>query len=227
MCGRYSLSSTPARINSQFSVPVDPGLVPGYNIPPGTNVLMIRCSGESGERLSGPAHWGFTPGWLKPGKSGVRPINARAESVASKPMFRRAFERRRCILPADGFYEWKALPQGKQPWFIRPSDDRLFGFAAIYETGNELTGNRPSCAIVTTEANTLMQSIHNRMPVILDPGDYARWLDPSETHADAVVDLLRPFDPGRMMAYPVSTRVNTPKNNDEELISPLRSDQAQ
>jgi putative SOS response-associated peptidase YedK len=218
MCGRYSLSSTPARINSQFSVPVDPDLVPSYNVPPGTNVLMICCNEESGERQSGPAHWGFTPGWLKPGKSGFRPINARAESVASKPMFRRAFERRRCILPADGFYEWKALPQGKQPWFIKSSDDGLFGIAAIYEQGNELTGNRPSCAIVTTEANTLMQSIHDRMPVILDPGDYARWLDPSETHADKVVDLLRPIDADRMTAYPVSTRVNTPKNNDADLI---------
>ena len=218
MCGRYSLSSTPARINSQFSVPVDPELVPSYNVAPGTNVLIICADSESGEHLSEPAYWGFTPGWLKPGRSGFRPINARGETVATKPMFRRAVERRRCILPADGFYEWKALANGKQPWFIKPRDDSLFGFAAIYETGNELTENRPSCAIVTTEANAIMQSIHDRMPVILDQSDYARWLDPSGTDAENVVELLVPFDAGRMTAYPVSTRVNTPKNNDEDLI---------
>ncbi len=218
MCGRYSLSSTPARINSQFKVPVDPDLAASYNVAPGTNVLMVCADSESGERLSEPAYWGFTPGWLKPGKSGFRPINARAETVAAKPMFRRAFERRRCILPADGFYEWKALANGKQPWFIKARDDSLFGFAAIYEAGGELTSNRPSCAIVTTQANTLMQSIHDRMPVILDLRDYARWLDPSETSTEDAVNLLRPFDPDQMTAYPVSTRVNTPKNNDEDLI---------
>lgn len=223
MCGRYSLSSTPACINSQFNVPVDPDLVPSYNITPGTNVLMVCADGDSGERLSTPAHWGFTPGWLKPGKSGFRPINARGETVASKPMFRRAFEQHRCILPADGFYEWEALPDGKQPWFIKPHDDSLFGFAAIYESGNELTGNAPSCAIVTTKANTLMQSIHDRMPVILDPDDYTRWLDTSAHSAVKAIGLLHPFDPGRMTAYPVSKRVNTPKNNDQDLIRPVEA----
>jgi putative SOS response-associated peptidase YedK len=221
MCGRYSLSSSPARINSQFNVPVDPDLVPRYNVTPGTKVLMIVGDGESGQSLSELAHWGFTPGWLKPGKSGFRPINARSESVASKPMFRRAFEHRRCILPADGFYEWKALADGKQPWFIRARDDSLFGIAAIYEKGNELTENRPSCAIVTTEANTLMQSIHDRMPVILDRSNYMHWLDPAATDANDVATLLRPFDSKLMTAYPVSKRVNTPKNDDEDLITPL------
>jgi putative SOS response-associated peptidase YedK len=223
MCGRYSLSSTPARINSQFNVPVDPDLVPSYNIAPGTRVLMICADGESGELFSEPAHWGFTPGWLKPGKSGFRPINARAETVATKPMFRRAFERRRCILPADGFYEWKVLAQGKQPWFIRPRNDGLFGFAAIYEAGNELTDNTHSCAIVTTKANKLMQSIHDRMPVILDRNDYTRWLDPSEIRAESVVGLLRPYDDGQMTAYPVGTRVNSAKNNGDDLIHPLEN----
>ena len=118
MCGRYSLSSTPARINSQFSVPVDPELVPNYNVAPGTNILVVYGDGESGERLTGPAYWEFTPGSLKSGRSGFRPINARAETVTTKSMFRRAFERRRCIIPADGFYEWNALGQGKHPWFI-------------------------------------------------------------------------------------------------------------
>jgi putative SOS response-associated peptidase YedK len=223
MCGRYSLSSTPARINSQFNVTIDLELVPSFNVAPGTNVLTIYRDSEMNETTGRLAHWGFTPGWLKPGKSGFRPINARGETVASKPMFRRAFARHRCILPADGFYEWKVLAQGKQPWFIRPGDDSLFGFAAIYEDGNELTGNRPSCAIITTQANALMQTIHERMPVILDPGDYARWLDPAETQADDVADLLRPFDADRMTAYPVSTRVNTPTNNDADLIRPVEA----
>ncbi len=118
MCGRYGLSSTPARINSQFNVPGDPDLVPNYNGAPGTNVLGIYGNGESDEHRSGQAYWGFTPGWIKPGRSGIRPINARAETVTNKSIFRRAFKRRCCIMPTDEFYEWKALAKGKQAWFI-------------------------------------------------------------------------------------------------------------
>ena len=122
-------------------------------------------------------------------------------------MFRSAFERRRCILPADGFYEWKALDHGKQPWLIRLRDGDVFGFAGIYETGNETTGNLPSCAILTTEANPMMREIHARMPVILEPKDYSRWLEPKQTHGAALLPLLRPYEPDDLIAFPVGKRV--------------------
>ncbi len=220
MCGRYTLSSTPARINARFEVSVDPDWKPSYNVAPGTEVMMIRGDSETGERTSEAAYWGFTPGWFKPGGRAPRPINARSEGVASKPMFRNAVSRRRCILPADGFYEWKKLDQGKQPWLIRLRDGNVFGFAGIYETGNETTGNRPSCAILTAEANAMMRDIHARMPVILEPQDYARWLDPEQIHGVTLLPLLRPYEPGDLVAHPVSTRVNSVRNNDADLLRP-------
>lgn len=221
MCGRYTLSATPARINSQFSVTVDPDWKPSYNVAPGTSVLVVRAAGERPERIAEAAYWGFTPTWFKPGATSPRPINARSEGVASKPMFRNAFARRRCIFAADGFYEWKKLDGGKQPWLIRQRDGGVFGFAGICEPAGETTGNRPSCAILTTEANRLMRPIHARMPVILEPDDYANWLDPAQTHTAALERLLRPYQPDDLVAMPVSTRVNNVRNNDEELLRPV------
>ncbi len=221
MCGRYTLSATPARINSQFSVTVDPEWKPSYNVAPGTSVLIVRDRGERPERIAEAAYWGFTPPWFKPGAPGPRPINARSEGVSSKPMFRNAFARRRCIFAADGFYEWQKLESGKQPWLIRQRDSGVFGFAGIYEPAGETTGNRPSCAILTTEANRLMRPIHARMPVILEPDDYANWLDPGQTQASALETLLRPYQPDDLVAMPVSTRVNNVRNNDEDLLRPV------
>jgi len=218
MCGRYTLSSTPARINVRFEVAIDPDWKPSYNVAPGTDVLIVHASADHGERLGEAAFWGFTPSWLKPDKRGPRPINARSEGVAGKPMFRNAFAKRRCIFPANGFYEWQALERGKQPWLIRPRDGGLFGFAGIFEPGNEMTGNRPSCAILTTDANDLMRPIHNRMPVILEPDNYAVWLDPAQKQTSVLEKLLRPYEPDDLVAFPVSTRVNNVRNNDEELI---------
>ena len=221
MCGRYTLSSTPARINTQFSVSIVPDWAPSYNVAPGTGVLIVRADADTGDRLGETAYWGFTPSWAKPGSTAPKPINARSEGVAGKPMFRNAFARRRCILPADGFYEWKKLDRGKQPWLIRLRDGGLFGFAGIYEPGNETTGNRPSCAILTTEANALMRPIHQRMPVILEPGDYADWLDQARAQSSVPEKLLRPYEPDDLVAFPVSTRVNSAKNNDKDLIQPV------
>ena len=220
MCGRYTLSSTPAKINVRFGITIDPDWKPRYNVAPGTDVLIVRTDAENGEHLGEAAYWGFTPGWLKPDRRGPRPINARSEGVAGKPMFRNAFAKRRCILPADGFYEWKALDRGKQPWLIRLRDGAVFGFAGIYEPGNEMTENRPSCAILTTDANAMMQPIHSRMPVILEPDDYARWLDPTQSQTPVLEKLLRPYEPDDLVAFPVSTRVNNVKNDDEGLIHP-------
>ncbi|UCD69541.1 MAG: SOS response-associated peptidase [Betaproteobacteria bacterium] len=221
MCGRYTLSSTPAQINVRFEVTVDPAWKPSYNVAPGTQVLMVRTDAESGERTSESAYWGFTPAWLRPDRRAPRPINARSEGVASKPMFRNAFARRRCIVPADGFYEWKMLDHGKQPWLIRLRDGDVFGFAAIYEPGNETTDNRPSCAILTTEANSTMRRIHARMPVIIEPVDYQRWLQTEQTKAAAIESLLRPYRPDDLVAHPVSARVNSVRNNDADLLRPV------
>ncbi len=221
MCGRYTLSSTPARINVRFEVSIDPDWKPSYNVAPGTQVLMVHADSETGERAAEAAYWGFTPGWFKPGGRAPRPINARSEGVAAKPMFKNAFARRRCILPADGFYEWKLLDHGKQPWLIRLRDGEPFGFAGIYEPGNETTDDRPSCAILTTEANTMMRDIHARMPVILEPKDYARWLEPKQTHGAPLLPLLRPYRLDDLIAFPVSTRVNNVRNNDAELLQPV------
>lgn len=221
MCGRYTLSSTPARINVRFEVAIDPDWKPSYNVAPGTDILIVHADASRGGRIGEAAYWGLTPSWFNPGKPGPRPINARAEGLAGKPMFRNAFAKRRCIVPADGFYEWKALGRGKQPWLIRRRDGDVFGFAGIFETGNENTGNRPSCAIVTTSANTLMQPIHDRMPVILHADDYAAWLDPEQPQTTTLERLLRPCPPDDLVAFAVSTRVNNTKNNDEALILPV------
>ena len=220
MCGRYTLSSTPARINVRFEVTIDTHWKPSYNVAPGTDVLIIHDDAGDGGRIGEAAYWGFTPSWYKPDKPAPRPINARAEGLSGKPMFRNAFAKRRCLVPANGFYEWKALANGKQPWLIRMEDGDVFAFAGIFEPGNETTGNRPSCAIVTTAANDLMRPIHARMPVILDADDYAAWLDPQQ-QATALEPLLRPRPLNNFVAFPVSRRVNNTKNNDESLILPV------
>ncbi|NIO42318.1 MAG: hypothetical protein GTO41_20480 [Burkholderiales bacterium] len=220
MCGRYALSSTPAQINARFAVRVYPDWKPSYNVAPGTQVMIVHAQAAAGTRVAEPAHWGFTPSWLKPDGRGPRPINARCESVADKPMFRNAFAQRRCILPADGFYEWKRLDHRKQPWLIRMRDGGVFGFAGIYEPGNKITANRPSCAILTTGANELMDPIHSRMPVILTPDDYERWLDTTEQHAAVLEKFLHPYEGQDLIAYPVSERVNNTRNNDEALTHP-------
>ncbi len=221
MCGRYSLSATPQIIGRQFGVRVDPDLKPRYNVPPGTDVLVVHADAKSGERLAQPMHWGFTPSWAKPDDKRPRPINARAEGVAEKPMFRNAFRSRRCILPADGFYEWKALENGKQPYFIHPANDPLFGFAGIYELRTTEQGVQLSCAIITTGANTAMKRIHDRMPVILAPDQYSSWLDPKVGDAKDLEKLLVPIDSEEILSYPVSKRVNAARNDGPDLIRPF------
>jgi putative SOS response-associated peptidase YedK len=162
--------------------------------------------------------WGLIPGWADDPKIGNRMINARAETVASKPAFRNAFKRRRCLVVTDGFYEWKKLVQGKQPHYIRMKDDRPFAFAGLWESWHRDGSQIESCTIITTEPNALMKSIHNRMPVILRPDDYDCWLDPEFQDGDALQRLLAPFSAHRMEAYPVSTLVNSPGNDVADCI---------
>jgi putative SOS response-associated peptidase YedK len=198
-------------------------LQPRFNIAPTQAVAAVRRVPESSEpaRQLVLLRWGLVPSWAKDPKIGNSLINARAESVAAKPAFRTAFRRRRCLVVADGFYEWQRTGTKKQPYFIRLADDRPFAFAGLWEfwEGPDHSALE-SCTLITTSANELMAPIHDRMPVILSPDDYDRWLDPAIQKPDQLQPLLRPYPSGEMLAYPVSTHVNNPRNEDAECIAP-------
>ncbi|MGB5035813.1 MAG: SOS response-associated peptidase [Blastocatellia bacterium] len=222
MCGRFTLRHRTAAIAERFAVTLldlDP-VEPRYNIAPTQRVLGI--SGEP-ERVATMYRWGLIPFWAKDASIGSKLINARSETVAEKPSFRQALAKRRCLIPADGFYEWQKGPGGKTPMYIRYRDGRLFAFAGLWETWRPEEGTPVStCTVLTTEPNALMGPIHNRMPVILDPKDEAAWLDP-ETSPSVRLELLRPCAPDEMEAFPVSRRVNSPAVDESALIEPVRN----
>ncbi|MBK8900866.1 MAG: SOS response-associated peptidase [Anaerolineaceae bacterium] len=226
MCGRFALMTSTEQLAMLFDVPETavaalPPSVPRYNIAPTQPVAAIRL-GENGEREFTFFHWGLIPSWSKDIKMGARMINARSETVTEKPSFRNAFKRRRCLIPADGFYEWQKQADGKQPMFIRPSDgaERPFALAGLWEVWRDPDGSElQSCTIVTTTPNELMAAIHNRMPVIVEPEDYDLWLNP-EPDPEQGLHLLRPYPAEKMVAYPVSTLVNNPRNDTAQCIQP-------
>jgi len=167
--------------------------------------------------------WGLIPSWAKDPSIGNRMINARAETLLEKPSFRNAFRRRRCLILADGFYEWRKEPGGKTPIFIQMEDGKPFAFAGLWELWRAPDSSEVlSCTIITTEPNDLMASIHNRMPVILPERAYSRWLESGEVDPGPLVELLKPYEASPIRAYPVSPLVNNPKNDLPELISPAR-----
>jgi putative SOS response-associated peptidase YedK len=177
--------------------------------------------GDKGRELA-MLRWGLVPFWAKDLKIGYRTINARAETVASKPAFRAAFRQRRCLIPADGFYEWKTQSGGKQPYYIRLKHNHLFAFAGLWEHWKSETGEiMESCTIIVTNANELVRSIHDRMPVILNPNDYETWLLPSKNSTDYLTALLKPYPAEQMTAYSVNVSVNNPKHEDPSCIEPL------
>lgn len=205
-----------------FELEAVPSLEPRYNIAPTQSVAtIVRTSAEEKRELR-LLRWGLIPGWAKDPAIGARLINARAETVHEKPSFRTALRRRRCLIVADGFYEWQRQENKKQPYYFRLQDKQLFGFAGLWEHWRSPAGEEiDSCTIITTEANELMHPIHNRMPVILDPQDYDLWLDPSVQQPEALQPLLDPYSSETMTSYPVSTLVNKPTNNSAELINSL------
>jgi len=205
-------------VELQFGLAHAPAFDPRYNIAPGTPILAVRAD-ASHARSGSFLDWGLIPSWAKDPAIGHRLINARAEQVAEKPAFRSAFRRRRCIIPADGFYEWQATGGRKQPYYIRPRENELFGFAGLYEHWKGPDGVVGSCTVITTAANALMRPLHDRMPAILEVGDYAHWLDPDNPDPDALVAMLRPAASERMTAHPVSLRVNSVRNDDADLIA--------
>jgi putative SOS response-associated peptidase YedK len=222
MCGRFALYSDPSTLAHRFSAGVLPDIRPRFNVAPTQNILIVRE--ESDKRHFAWARWGLIPHWAKDVDIGYSTINARAETVADKPVFRDAFRRRRCLIPADGFYEWQAKPgsKAKQPWFLVLRNRLPMALAGLWERWRSPEGEEvESCSIIVTEANTLMQPIHDRMPVILAPGHWDAWLETSSYDARTLQNLLKPYPNEDMAAWKVSTKVNSPKNDFEECIEAL------
>ena len=218
MCGRFLLHSPVDLLQRAFGFSELPNLQPRYNVAPTQAVPIIRRKEGSGRELT-MVRWGLVPFWAKDLKIGSQLINARAETVTSKPAFRAAFAKRRCLVPADGFYEWQKREGSKlkQPMLIRRRDAAPFAFAGLWESWRGPDGEVQTCTIVTTEANAVLSPIHNRMPVVLEPGAYDRWLDPEQPSAE----LLLPCPDEWLEAFPVSTQVNNVRNDAAELIEPL------
>ena len=221
MCGRFTLTLNPAELQEQFglSEPPPKELAPRYNIAPSQAVAVIANNADRKLELF---KWGLIPSWAKDPKIGNKMINARAETLAEKPSFRTALKRRRCLVVADGFYEWKKTGSSKTPMYITLNDGRPFAFAGLWEAWQSPEdGLIKSCTIITTEPNALMADIHNRMPAILPPDAYDQWLTPGELAAEAALPLLQPYDAAQMKAAPVSTRVNSPAVDTAECILPV------
>jgi putative SOS response-associated peptidase YedK len=220
MCGRYALHSNPDVIALQFGLGIDPEFKPSYNVCPGADILVVR-ENRDGARVAAPHHWGLVPHWAKEpaigNKLAGRFTAARVETVADKPAFRDAFLKRRCLVPASGFYEWHSARGRKSPWYLRPLDAPLFGLAGIASYWKGLY----SVSLITTEPNEVMQPIHERMPVILEPGTYDAWLDRSLQDPRALMAFVKPYPAGRMAAHAVSPRVNKPENDDPALIEAI------
>jgi putative SOS response-associated peptidase YedK len=222
MCGRYTLTVPVEILAEEFGVtgPL-PEVPPSYNIAPTQEVAAVLA--DDGERRLEMLRWGLIPSWADDPGIGSRMINARSETVPEKPSFRRAFRERRCLILADGFYEWKRTNDGKQPYYIRMEGGRPFAFAGLWESWRGGREEIRSCTILTTEANDRVSNIHHRMPVILAPEDHGLWLDPDVREADPLLPLLTPYPDDVMEAYPVSRFVNRPANDGPRCVEPLAS----
>ncbi len=238
MCGRFTLFQPDEAIRAVFQLAYVPNLEPRYNIAPTQLVpTLLSTPKAQGARSSEQSdgcdnnkvlrqfqllRWGLIPSWAKDPAMGARLINARAETAGEKPSFRSAFRHRRCLVIADGFYEWQRQERKKQPFYFRLQDGRPFAFAGLWEHGEAPDGEAiESCTILTTEANEVLRPIHDRMPVILEPKDYDLWLDPTVQKPEPLQQLLCPYPPEAMTSYAVSTQVNNPANNSAECINSL------
>lgn len=220
MCGRYTLASTVEELARAFEAATSLDMAARYNVAPGQGVPVVRLA-NGGERRMELLRWGLVPFWAKDPGIGYKMINARAETVAQQPAYREAFKRRRCLIPADGFYEWEKLPgRGKQPHYFRLHSGEPFAFAGLWERWEGEEGLMESCALITTTPNAAVGAVHDRMPTILPPEEYAAWLD-LETPRPDLQALLRPYPAEAMSGHPVSPRVNSPKNDDSQVIEPV------
>jgi putative SOS response-associated peptidase YedK len=219
MCGRFNQTATGEEIAEAFGLDEVPALAPRYNIAPTQPVAVVGVQPKTGRRGLALLKWGFVPRASLGGERGF--INARAETAWEKRSFAEAFTNRRCLIPATGFYEWQKIdPKRRQPWVFRMASGRVFAFAGLWEPPSAAPGAVPTCTILTTEPNEVAQAVHDRMPVILDPADYGRWLDPAVTLPAEVRPLLRPFPAAAMAAFPVTTAVNNPAFDDPACLAP-------
>ena len=221
MCGRYTLKADREVIAEHFDLPEVPEILPRYNIAPSQTVPVVRLvDGPSSGRALALLRWGLVPHWSAEPKVSFSNINARAETVAKSPAFRPAFHSRRCLMVATGFYEWStAGTGGKQPYYFRMRDGAPFAFAGLWERWDKGDDPFESCALITTTPNELVVPVHNRMPAILRPEDYARWLDPG-TPAPDLLSLLVAYPVDAMVARPVGRWVNDPKHDDPRCVEP-------
>ncbi|MCG6871570.1 MAG: SOS response-associated peptidase [Gammaproteobacteria bacterium] len=220
MCGRFSLGSPPELIARIFHLAAVPELAPRYNIAPTQSVAVIRLDGEGQPTLS-PMHWGLVPGWARDRSMAARMINARSETVASKPSFREPFRRRRCLVPADGFFEWRKEPDGRrQAFHFRVEENLPFAFAGLWDRWTGEDGTLESCTILTRPADAVVAPVHHRMPVILDTGQRESWLDAASDPVRLEAMLAAP--PSTVLVgYPVSSLVNNARNDEARCVQPI------
>ncbi|HEY9811458.1 MAG TPA: SOS response-associated peptidase [Halomicronema sp.] len=221
MCGRYTLTRLSEDFARIFQANINSNLTPRYNIAPTQTVATILQPAAGKERELRMLHWGLIPSWAKDETMSGKMINARAETVAEKPSFRSAFKRRRCLVVADGFYEWQTQGKKKQPFYFKLKNGENFGFAGLWEHWEKDGKLVESCTIITTNANSLMESFHERMPVILSAQNYDIWLDPKVEKVEILQEVLQPYSADEMTAYPVSTVVNKPANDSPECVQPV------
>lgn len=217
MCGRFTLRTPNQIIAEEFMLTADPQLAFKFNIAPTMDVAVVKA--DDGGRILSEMRWGLVPFWADDLSIGARMINARGETVAEKPSFRAAYRQRRCLVLADGYYEWTKVAGGKQPYYFHMPEHQPFAFAGLWESWDKGgLGPLETCTIITTHANEQTRPFHDRMPVILDPVDYDRWMLTDATKATDLVDLLAPLPAGRLAIDPVSKLVNNARNDDENCI---------
>jgi putative SOS response-associated peptidase YedK len=223
MCGRYRLSRRKEVLAEHFGADFeDLDWEPRYNIAPTQPVPVLRRDDRGPTLHASLMRWGLIPSWATDPAIGARTINARSETAASKPSFREPLRKQRCLIPANGFYEWVRAPKRKQPFCFEVGDGGIFAFAGLWDRWRGPDGQAvETCTILTTTPNALLADVHDRMPVILAPEHHGRWLDPSMQDVASAVGLLKPFDSKLMKRYPVSTRVNLVANDDPECSTPV------
>ncbi|MDB9525499.1 SOS response-associated peptidase [Oscillatoria sp. CS-180] len=224
MCGRFAQTQSGEAIAEAFQLSAVPELVPRYNIAPSQGISVVTQSRKTGDRDHHEKKWGLIPRWSKDSKIGQKLINARSETAAEKPSFRNAFQKRRCLIVTDGFYEWQKIEgRTKQPYLIRLKSRSPFAFAGLWERWQNPQSEEEvfSCTILTTAANDAMTSIHHRMPVILAPEAYDTWLDTTFYNPGVMQDLLGPFDASAIETTPISNAVNNPRNDSASVQEPV------
>jgi len=218
MCGRFALPWPSKNVREHFMLPEIPDLMPRYNIAPSQNVAAIRQLAENWPRQLDMLRWGLIPHWAKDKKIGYKMINARAETITEKPSFRTAIKKRRCLIAAGGFYEWQHKGGTKKPYYIQLKNESLIGIAGLWESWTDPDGDSiESCTIITTGANELVRQIHERMPVIIQPEYYDLWLE-QNTNQEKLLQLFKPYPAEEMVAYRVSSKVNSPKNDTPDCL---------